>query len=191
MCDSSDPLGLYDLLSTVLWRARAKENFDRLVPTLIVVGGGSVARVLRASYDSMLALRACFQESTRDTRPTTEYLVKINHTAAIAVDIAWEKLHTGAWSDACLAWRELYVVGTMCSSCPPPCSSKVRKTMNQLGYFHVKTSQNGYKLLLSLAFLCIVACLRLHFSKFATHQNLDQPPSLESVILRKQLEQTT
>ena len=61
----------------------------------------------------MLALRACFQESTRDTRPTTEYLVKINHTAAIAVDIAWEKLHTGAWSDACLAWRELYVVGTL------------------------------------------------------------------------------
>ena len=111
MCDSSDPLGLYDLLSTVLFRA--KENFDRLVPTLSVVGGGSVARVLRASYDSMLALRACFQESERDTRPTTKYLIKINHTAAIAVDIAWEKLHTGAWSDACLAWRELYVVGTL------------------------------------------------------------------------------
>ena len=110
MCDSSDPNGLHDLLSTFL--LRAKENFDRLVPTLSVVGGGSVAEYFERPTILCWLYVPAFKRAA-GYPAHDEILSQDKSTAAIAVDVAWEKLHTGAWSDACLAWRELYVVGTL------------------------------------------------------------------------------
>jgi [histone H3]-dimethyl/trimethyl-L-lysine36 demethylase len=111
MGDSSISLQFCDLFSTIT--LPSTENLDQMESALCVVGGASVARILRRSFDITLALRTCFQEGVQDNRPTAKDLVIINRDTAKAVDIAWEKLHTGVWSDACLAWRELFVVGTL------------------------------------------------------------------------------
>ena len=53
------------------------------------------------------------QRSTRDVRAATSIVEEVAAVAEMVLDVAWEKLHTGDWKDADVAWRDLYVLGAM------------------------------------------------------------------------------
>ena len=96
---AGEPIASVDFLAP---DSRGRARLDRLGDALRDAGGASCARMLTRAVDRLLR-EGSDPEARRDAACT----------AATLSDAAWEKLHTGDWKDAELAWRDVYALAAL------------------------------------------------------------------------------